>query len=281
MTAIVTLENIDFSFPDISGMGKDSWVTIFNNISFTIEKEQIVGLVGKSGCGKTTLGKLLVNYFSLNNEIYQSSGKVYYHENKNAYDISSLVYRRKYKIQPIQMIFQDPKISLNMEMKVYDQLKEAILTKKKLTRQATKDTVFNLATQFKIDEKLESIPRNLSGGERRRLGLAKIIATEPKVIIADEPVASLDVSIKYEIMEIILGLKERDCTIVIISHDINLIKKHADIIFVMDEGTLVEQWNPSQVPNHSATKKLLNDSAEMNAPLVNLTLDDRDENTNA
>ena len=227
MSAIVTLENVDFSFPDTLSIGKDGWVTIFHNISFTLENKQIVGLVGKSGCGKTTLGKLLVNFFSLNNEIYQTSGKVYYHENKNVYDITSLVYRRKYKIQPIQMIFQDPKMSLNMKMKVYDQLKEAILTKKKLSRQTTKDTVLNLAKQFKIDEKLESIPRNLSGGERRRLGLAKIIATEPKVIIADEPVASLDVSIKYDIMEIILGMKERDCTIVIISHDINLIKKHA------------------------------------------------------
>jgi|TARA_Y100000310_G_scaffold309446_1_gene353540 ABC-type glutathione transport system ATPase component len=280
MSAIVTLENVGFSFPDKSGIAKDGWVTIFKNVSLAIKKKQIVGLVGKSGCGKTTLGKLLVNYFRLNNEDCKLSGKVYYHENKNAYDITNLEYRRKYRIQPIQMIFQDPKISLNMKMKVYDQLKEAILTKKKLTRQNTKDTVFNLAKQFKIYKKLESIPENMSGGERRRLGIAKIIATEPKVIIADEPVASLDVSIKYEIMEILLGLNERDCTIVIISHDINLIKKHTDIIFVMDEGTLVEQWDPSQVPNHPATKQLLKDSAEINAPLANLVLSNGDINPN-
>ena len=100
--------------------------------------------------------------------------------------------------------------------------------------------------------------------------MAKIIATEPKIIIADEPVASLDVSIKHEIMDIILGLKRKGCTLIIISHDIDLIKKRADKIFVMDDGRLVEQWNPSINPVHSATLQLLSDSKEINEPLKNL-----------
>ena len=229
-----------------------------------------IGLIGKSGCGKTTLGKLLVNYFRLNNESVQTSGQIYFYERNEEYEITSKKYINQYRIQPIQMIFQDPKISLNLKMKTYNQLKEAILTKNKIKGQVLKNKIFTVAKQFKIDEKLNSIPGNMSGGERRRLGLAKIIATEPKIIIADEPVASLDVSIKHEIMKIILSLKRKGHTIVIISHDIALIRKEVDVIFVMSDGELVEQWIPSQEPSQSITKQLLKDSEDVNEPLRNI-----------
>jgi ABC-type glutathione transport system ATPase component len=270
MSTILKLENVSFSFPDKSISGKNDWIPVFNNVSLSIKQGQIIGLVGKSGCGKTTLGKLLVNYFSLNNEDVKITGTINYYTDDAIHDITSKKYIKQYKIQPIQMIFQDPKISLNLKMKTYDQLKEAILTKNKLKGHALKNKIFSVAKQFKLDEKLNSTPGSMSGGERRRLGLAKIIATEPKIIIADEPVASLDVSIKYEIMKIILSLKNKGQTIVIISHDIALIRKEADVIFVMSDGEIVEQWLPVQDPNHRATKQLLKDSEEVNAPLKKL-----------
>ena len=269
MSIILKLENVSFSFPNKSTSGKNDWLPIFNNVSLSINQGQIIGLIGNSGCGKTTLGKLLVNFFSLNNERVKSSGKIYFYDGNEVIDITSKKYISQYRIQPIQMIFQDPKISLNLKMKTKNQLKEAILTKNKLKGHALKNKIFAVAKQFKIDEKLNSIPGNMSGGERRRLGLAKIIATEPKIIIADEPVASLDVSIKHEIMKIILDLKNKGHTIVIISHDIALIRKKADVIIVMSDGELVEQWIPSQNPKHYATKQLLLDSKEVNEPLKN------------
>lgn len=269
MSTILKLENVSFSFPDKSISGKNYWIPVFNNVSLSIKQGQIIGLVGKSGCGKTTMGKLLVNFFSLNNERVQTSGKIYFYEGNEEFEITSKKYINQYRIQPIQMIFQDPKISLNLKMKTKNQLKEAILTKNKLKGHDLKNKIFAVAKQFKLDEKLNSTPGSMSGGERRRLGLAKIIATEPKIIIADEPVASLDVSIKYEIMKIILSLKNKGQTIVIISHDIALIRKEADVIFVMSDGEIVEQWLPVQDPNHRATKQLLKDSEEVNAPLKN------------
>ena len=208
MSTILKLENVSFSFPNKSPSGKNDWLPILNNVSFSINQGQIIGLIGKSGCGKTTMGKLLVNFFSLNNERVQTSGKIYFYEGNEEFEITSKKYINQYRIQPIQMIFQDPKISLNLKMKTKNQLKEAILTKNKLKGHDLKNKIFAVAKQFKLDEKLNSTPGSMSGGERRRLGLAKIIATEPKIIIADEPVASLDVSIKYEIMKIILSLKK-------------------------------------------------------------------------
>jgi ABC-type glutathione transport system ATPase component len=269
MSTILKLENVSFSFPNKSTSGKNDWLPILNNISLSINQGQIIGLIGNSGCGKTTLGKLLVNFFSLNNERVKSSGKIYFYDGNEEFDITSKKYINQYRIQPIQMIFQDPKISLNLRMKTNNQLKEAILTNNKLKGHDLKNKIFAVAKQFKIDEKLNSIPGNMSGGERRRLGLAKIIATEPKIIIADEPVASLDVSIKHEIMKIILSLKNKGHTIVIISHDIALIRKEADVIIVMRDGKLVEEWIPSQEPNHNATKQLLKNSEDVNEPLKN------------
>lgn len=270
MSTILTLKDVGFSFPGEHISGQEQWIPIFTDISFSLEKGQIIGLVGESGCGKTTLGNLLVNYFNLKNVRCKSVGNIYYHDGETKFDITAKNYRDRFNIQPIQMIFQNPKISLDLKMKAYDQLREAILIKKNVAREDIKEAVHEAAKRFKIEEKLDTTPGNMSGGERRRLGLAKIIATEPKIIIADEPVASLDVSIKHEIMDIILGLKRKGCTLIIISHDIDLIKKRADKIFVMDDGKLVEQWNPSINPVHSATLQLLSDSKEINEPLKNL-----------
>ena len=132
------------------------------------------------------------------------------------------------------------------------------------------EKIYSLAKNFKIEEHLKKTPHNLSGGQRRRFGLAKIISCEPKLIIADEPVASLDVSIKQDIMNILFSLKDLDITIIIISHDIALLKKNADFILVMDEGKLVEKWDPKKTPKHSATKALNQDSSYMNTFIEDL-----------
>ena len=127
-----------------------------------------------------------------------------------------------------------------------------------------------MARDFKIEKHLNKTPHNLSGGQRRRFGLAKIISCEPRLIIADEPVASLDVSIKQDIMNILFSLKDLDITIIIISHDIALLKKNANFILVMDEGELVEKWDPKKTPKHSATKALNHDSSYMNTFIEDL-----------
>ena len=162
------------------------------------------------------------------------------------------------------MVFQDPRTSLNMKMKLYDQLKESIKIGDKLSKNNIDSRINSIAKDFKILEHLNSTPQDLSGGQRRRFGLAKIISSNPKLIIADEPVASLDVSIKQNIMDTLFSLKNRGISIVVISHDISLLKNNADFIYVMDNGKIVEKWRTSKNPQKEETVKLNNDSDYVN-----------------
>ena len=159
--------------------------------------------------------------------------------------------------------------SLNMKMKLYEQLKESVLLNKKLSKTEVYKQIKKIADDYKISDQVfkNSIPENLSGGQRRRFGLAKIVSSNPKIIIADEPVSSLDVSIKQDIMNQLFSLKQRGITVVVISHDISLLKNNSDIIYVMDNGEFVEpHWeNPSKNnPIASKTIQLDNDSKYVN-----------------
>ena len=251
---------------------------IISDINFDIPAGSVIGIVGDSGCGKTTLGKLLVNYFNINGDNVHFNGQVEYYDKNKVFNICdpSKEYYQAFSVPPVQMIFQDPKTSINLKMTVYNLIQES------LSLSTSSTTVEKLTSKLLLDESLlYTVAKNLSGGQRRRLGIAKIMAglstlpsDIPKIIIADEPVASLDASIKHEIMKCIIDLKYDGYTIIVISHDILLVKNISDMILVMDKvngaGELVEIWNPNDPPKTDKTKQLINDSNHINNYLSEL-----------
>ena len=239
---------------------------VLTNINLSINKGEIIALVGDSGCGKTTLGRSIINFFNINGDAHKKIGEIIYYHKNEALSIFSNEYRRRFKVPPIQMIFQDPKTSLNLKMNIKKQLYESMSDKKNTfirdillgVNIDDLEYLISIADKFKLNEEiLSKIPKNISGGQRRRVGIAKIILALGrskninKIIIADEPVASLDASIKLDVMKRLIELKNDGYTIIIISHDISLITRHADKICVMskldskgDSGVIVEELNP-------------------------------------
>ena len=264
---ILDIKNLSFHYKNTNRDSDKKWIKIFENVNIDAPNQSIIGIAGKSGCGKTTLAKAIVNYFSLSslriNKDYKIDGEIIFYNNNKKYKVGNKSYKH-ISPPPIQMVFQDPRTSLNMRMKLYDQLKESIMIGNDLSKIDLNSSIRKIAKDFRIIEHLNSIPQDLSGGQRRRFGLAKIISSNPKLIIADEPVASLDVSIKQDIMNTLFSLTDRGITIVVISHDISLLKNNADFIFIMDNGKVVEKWDPKKPPQNKETIRLNNDSEYVN-----------------
>mgnify|MGYP000527681411 FL=1 len=273
---IIEINNLSFAYSkmDTSHLSQDKNQNILKNISINIKRKSIVGIAGKSGCGKTTLGKIITNYFKYSSLNPQKSGDiVYINQSGKKFNIESNEFENEFEISPIQMIFQEPKTSLNMKMNLKKQLSEAILLKNnKINKKDMNELVQKLSSELYIEDLLDKKPENISGGQRRRFGIAKILALEPDLILADEPVASLDVSIKYEILEVLYKLREKGITLIMISHDISLLENYADTIFIMDDGEIVEEWNPktTKVPSMEKAQELVADSNFVNQILNKL-----------
>ena len=273
---IIEINNLSFAYSkmDTSHLSQDKNQNILKNISINIKRKSIVGIAGKSGCGKTTLGKIITNYFKYSSLNPQKSGDiVYINQSGKKFNIESNEFENEFEISPIQMIFQEPKTSLNMKMNLKKQLCEAILLKNnKINEGDMNELVQKLSSELYIEDLLDKKPENISGGQRRRFGIAKILSLEPDLILADEPVASLDVSIKHEILEVLYKLREKGITLIMISHDISLLENYADTIFIMDDGEIVEEWNPKTAkgPSMEKAQELVADSNFVNQILNKL-----------
>ena len=273
---IIEISNLSFAYSkmDTGHLSQDKNQNILKNISINIKRKSIVGIAGKSGCGKTTLGKIITNYFKYSSLNPQKSGDiVYINKSGNKFNIESNDFENEFEISPIQMIFQEPKTSLNMKMNLKKQLSEAILlNNNKINKKDMNELVQKLSSELYIEDLLDKKPENISGGQRRRFGIAKILSLEPDLILADEPVASLDVSIKHEILEVLYKLREKGITLIMISHDISLLENYADTIFIMDDGEIVEEWNPKTAkgPSMEKARELVDDSNFVNQILNKL-----------
>ncbi|HGZ5365003.1 TPA: ATP-binding cassette domain-containing protein [Staphylococcus aureus] len=235
--------------------GKKNEVRAIENISFDIYKGETLGLVGESGCGKSTTGKSIIKL----NDI--TSGEILY----EGIDIQKIRKRKdllKFN-KKIQMIFQDPYASLNPRLKVMDIVAEGIDIHHLATdKRDRKKRVYDLLETVGLSkEHANRYPHEFSGGQRQRIGIARALAVEPEFIIADEPISALDVSIQAQVVNLLLKLqRERGITFLFIAHDLSMVKCISDRIAVMHFGKIVEIGPAEEIyqnPLHDYTKSLL------------------------
>lgn len=235
--------------------GKKNEVRAIENISFDIYKGETLGLVGESGCGKSTTGKSIIKL----NDI--TSGEILY----EGIDIQKIRKRKdllKFN-KKIQMIFQDPYASLNPRLKVMDIVAEGIDIHHLATdKRDRKKRVYDLLETVGLSkEHANRYPHEFSGGQRQRIGIARALAVEPEFIIADEPISALDVSIQAQVVNLLLKLqRERGITFLFIAHDLSMVKYISDRIAVMHFGKIVEIGPAEEIyqnPLHDYTKSLL------------------------
>lgn len=253
---LLKAENIVKRFPIYGGiLSKEvAAVKAVQNISFTLKKGETLGLVGESGCGKSTLGRCLIKL------IEPTSGKIIF----NNQDITDLqgdelkVLRRK-----MQIIFQDPYASLNPRMTIGSILEEPLvihdLCKSEKER---KERVLELINLVGLrPEHLSRYPHEFSGGQRQRVGIARALAVNPELIICDEPVSALDVSIQAQVINLLMDLQKKlGLTYVFIAHDLKVVEHVSTLVAVMYLGQIVEYAPAEELysnPKHPYTKALL------------------------
>ena len=262
---ILEIKNLNVEFPIFSGIiqKESSCVHAVKNLSLKIRKGETIAIVGESGSGKSTLGKAIINVLNLTAPDVRISGKILLN-NDNTY--SNLMALKKNEMTSlrsnIQMIFQDPFSSLNPRMIVKDIIKEPLDLHTSLNINEKNEKVNWLLEKVGLSkEQSTRYPHEFSGGQRQRIGIARSLATDPKIIIADEPVSALDVSIQAQVINLMMDLQEEfNLTILFIAHDLSVVKHISTEIAVMYLGELVEFGKTEEIfsnPQHSYTKTLL------------------------
>jgi ABC-type oligopeptide transport system ATPase subunit len=251
------LQEIKTHFPVYKGMmikKLTDTVKAVDGVSLNINQGEILGLVGESGCGKSTLSRTIMQL------IPATTGSVIL-ENQNLSTLPRSEVRKRRL--DFQMIFQDPYASLNPRMTIYSTLAEAIKQRHPGLKGSDLDQkIVALMQRVGLDQRfMQKYPHEFSGGQRQRIAIARALAPEPKLIIADEPVSALDVSIQSQILNLLLKLrKDLNLTMIFISHDLSVVRYISDNIAVMYEGKIVEYGEAEEVFNnaqHNYTRKLL------------------------
>ena len=227
---------------NISYKTRKETIVASSNVNFTLERGEILGIVGESGSGKSTIANAIINLIDPPGEITGGTIKIDNNELQNNEEIIQKIRGRK-----IGFVFQDPQTSLNPLFKIKDQLIETIQTHLNLSYDEALKKSINLLEEVGIEnasKRIEDYPHQFSGGMRQRVVIALAISCEPDLIIADEPTTALDVSIQYQILELLKELTiKRNLGVIIITHDMGVIAETTNKVIVMRHGLIVEQGN--------------------------------------
>lgn len=262
---ILEVKDLRVIFPVHGGvfLGKVAEIKAVDGVSFEMKKGETLGLVGESGCGKSTVGKAIINILRFSAPEVDVKGEVWMRTGDKEVELLKMNRKeiRKYRGM-IQMIFQDPYSSLNARLNVGQIIEEPILYHSKMGKQERQDRVAWLLEKVGLQaEQSKRYPHEFSGGQRQRIGIARALATNPKIIIADEPVSALDVSIQAQVINLLQELQaEFDLSIMFIAHDLSVVEHISSRIAVMYLGNIVEVGDAKEVyhhPIHPYSKALL------------------------
>jgi oligopeptide transport system ATP-binding protein len=253
---LLKVENLKVYFPVLGGIFRRQVgeVKAVDDVSFTVNRGQTVGLVGESGSGKTTVGRAIIRL------VNPTAGRVLY-EDKVISVMSPGAFRPWRK--KIQIIFQDPYNSLNPRLSIFEIIGEALeIHFPEMTRADRRERVAGLLDKVGLKrEHLDRYPHEFSGGQRQRVGIARALAVNPEFIVCDEPVSALDVSVQAQIVNLLQDLQEElGLTYLFIAHDLAVVEHISDFVLVMNQGKIVESASAEAIyenPQNDYTRKLL------------------------
>jgi peptide/nickel transport system ATP-binding protein len=235
--SLLEIKNLNISYKT-----RKETIVASSNVNFTLERGEILGIVGESGSGKSTIANAIINLIDPPGQITDGTIKI---DNKELQSNEEII--QKIRGKKIGFVFQDPQTSLNPLFKIKDQLIETIQTHLNISYEEALKKSINLLQEVGIEnatKRIEDYPHQFSGGMRQRVVIALAISCEPDLIIADEPTTALDVSIQYQILELLKELtKKRNLGVVIITHDMGVIAETTNKVIVMRHGLIVEQGN--------------------------------------
>ncbi len=258
MEPIIQVENLSVQFSNDQGIN-----TALHNISFQIPKGKICGIVGESGSGKSVSSLSIMGLLSPNALV---KGKITYRDSAETLNLLELSDKDMSKLRgsKIAMIFQEPMTSLNPVLKCGNQIIEVLQLHKRLTYEEARLKTISLFEEVKLprpEKIIDSYPHELSGGQKQRVMIAMALSCNPDLLIADEPTTALDVTVQKNIVELLLQIiKERNMSMIFITHDLGLISEIADEIIVMYKGEMMEQGDAKSIlenPQHPYTKGLI------------------------
>ncbi len=262
---LVDVENLHVHFPVFGGVisKRVAVVKAVDGVTFSIKPKQTLGLVGESGCGKTTVGRAMVSILKHIAPDVELKGSIKYYQGDEIVDFIQTDPKNMQKYRAnVQMIFQDPFASLNPRMTVAQIISEPLQIHTKMSQKEMQDRVGWLLEKVGLQAaQSRRYPHEFSGGQRQRVGIARALATNPDLIICDEPVSALDVSIQAQVINLMMDLQDEfDLSFLFIAHDLSVVEHIADSIAVMYLGNLVEIGEAKDVffsPKHPYTRSLI------------------------
>lgn len=254
--AILEVQNLRKHYDVKVGFSEKRTIKALDGVSFSVEAKKTLGIVGETGCGKSTLAKTIMQI------VEPSDGDIKI-EGVSFRDIAKTAYRKK-----IQMIFQDPYRSLNPRKKAIDIISEPLVINSGKSKKECHEMAITMMQKVGLRPDYASrYPHMFSGGQRQRIGIARALVMQPEILVCDEPVSALDVSIQAQVINLLIDLQDEfGLTYLFISHDLAVVRHLVDHVAVMNAGQIVEYGTRNEIffnPQHAYTKTLLASSPKI------------------